>query len=140
MHNLFLGLIKEHFEILGIRDPEDGIAFRIDIPFSVHDSLNNPQIKSMERIVRLLQCPLNKKLTSDTFEFEIHLKKLQNCHAAALEKFSQAFDITTSLSNQASTNKKRYKKIDLARCNFDLGKLLFLSQFFSLHSLNNLLL
>ncbi|KJA21910.1 hypothetical protein HYPSUDRAFT_139897 [Hypholoma sublateritium FD-334 SS-4] len=23
MHNLFLGLIKEHFEILGIRDPED---------------------------------------------------------------------------------------------------------------------
>ncbi len=29
MHNLFLGLIKEHFEILGIRDPEDAVALEL---------------------------------------------------------------------------------------------------------------
>ncbi len=46
MHNLFLGLIKEHFEILGIRDPEDVIAFRIDIPPSLYSTLNDPQAKA----------------------------------------------------------------------------------------------
>ncbi len=68
----------------------------------------------MERIVRLLQCPLNKKLATDNSEFNIHLNKLQNCHAAALALFCQAFDISLSLSCE-TVNKRRYNKIDYAR-------------------------
>ena len=70
MHNLFLGLIQEHFELLGIRlnDKEDKekdpAAIVLDIPQEVY---NSPQVTSGSKnapwkTLRLLESPITNIL------------------------------------------------------------------------------
>ncbi len=71
MHNLFLGLIQEHFELLGIRlnDKEkDPAAIVLDIPQEVY---NSPQVTSggrnaPRRTLRLLESPITDILETSS--------------------------------------------------------------------------
>jgi Transposase family tnp2 len=84
MHNLFLGLIKEHFQgILGIGAQKDKDETVLSIKFS--DELMNLSIteqKSVNRLKGYLESPMNDRLTSDR---ETWLRKFSQCNLSALE-------------------------------------------------------
>jgi hypothetical protein len=114
MHNLFLGLIQEHFEILGIKldhHEEDTIAVNIVIPPDLLDTLDPTSRKSMGRLIRILQAPLNLR---ETDEYDGCLKKVQNCHRPALVLACTALNIRVSKPNDAP-NKTKFNKMDYAR-------------------------
>ena len=83
MHNLFLGLIKEHFSgILGIelaRETEErALTVRLsDAP----GDFNLPERKSVEKLRRWLEAPAAKVFSSDRGQA---LKKLKTLHLRAL--------------------------------------------------------
>jgi len=103
MHNLFLGLIREHFDILGIRmddDDDDDVVLDVFFPEEVTTDLNPKEQKSMKRLTKILKRRMNselKKATSYTFHLDklknIHLKTLKaacNCLGAQLLPFEHA--------------------------------------------------
>ena len=83
MHNLFLGLIREHFSgILGIgspRIPEDPV---ISIKFSVSPTnFTEKEKKSIGRLEKWLEAPASKVFPT---ERELAIKKLKTLHTKAL--------------------------------------------------------
>ncbi len=79
MHNLFLGLLKEHFRrILGFciktkRDKAMSGAVNIDIPDDTHIPLEDKHIKSVKSIKRLLE-----QLLAEVFSNAQELYKFEN--------------------------------------------------------------
>jgi hypothetical protein len=64
MHNLFLGLVQEHFEILGIRlnQPDDTMpVIDVNIPLPTNLELNDKERKSMEKLIKILQLPFEHR-------------------------------------------------------------------------------
>lgn len=83
MHNLFLGLIKEHFtSILGIGSPriqEDPV---FSVTFSVTPThFTENEKKSVERLKKWLEAPAAKVFSH---ERELAINKLKTCHSKAL--------------------------------------------------------
>ncbi|KAJ3502990.1 hypothetical protein NLJ89_g8636 [Agrocybe chaxingu] len=115
MHNLFLGLIQEHFEILGIKlaqKEEDQVAFQVSIPPDAIAALDEQPRKSMHRLISLLQSPLRKRIES--FEFNIILKKMITFHCPALALACDSLRVKVSVLPEA-TNKTKFNKADFAR-------------------------
>jgi len=88
MHNLFLGLIEEHFHILGIRldEPADKEIDISDLitPASFSD-LSAAEQKLMRRLIRLLEQPLHLPL--DTPEgHQFYEKKIMTCQLNCLRR------------------------------------------------------
>jgi hypothetical protein len=87
MHNLFLGLIQEHFEILGIRLNEKEQIHRAIVINIPEDELptSDPEQKVLGKTIRLLESPMNDDLRTphgrDTWAKRLknssHLKGLQ---------------------------------------------------------------
>ena len=85
MHNLFLGLIHEHFDILGMKleDAErDSIVLNILIQEAQYQSLSPNEQKSMEMLINLLQLPLNNQSDAERHAtidkvIKFHLKSLE---------------------------------------------------------------
>jgi hypothetical protein len=84
MHNLFLGLIKEHFDgILGIRLSKAEEAPALEVEFSALWKEFTPQEqKSVSKLKKLLQRPLVSELDQSRRQVE---KKFMRFHSRALE-------------------------------------------------------
>jgi len=83
MHNLFLGLIKEHFtSILGIgsgrilEDPVFSVTFSV-----IPEQFTDKEKKSVETLKKWLQAPATKVFSHKR---ELAIKKLKTCHIKAL--------------------------------------------------------
>jgi hypothetical protein len=93
MHNLFLGLIQEHFQgILGIRlvkDPDSDAGPVIDITLSDHTGthLKDAERKSLARALSWLTNPMNQDLASDP-GMAMWMKKMSSLHLEALKYLS----------------------------------------------------
>ena len=88
MHNLFLGLIHEHFEILGIRlDNDDSLLVVVDIAESIPpDSYTHLAVheqRSMKRLIHTLEAPMVADLkTPEGHSF--YEKRFSRCHLKTL--------------------------------------------------------
>ncbi|KAJ3500743.1 hypothetical protein NLJ89_g9653 [Agrocybe chaxingu] len=84
MHNLFLGLIKEHFcGILGIALPSREEEPVLDIEFGqIPASFTSKERKSVEKLRKWLQAPLASTFSSGPKQA---LKKMKSLHLAALK-------------------------------------------------------
>jgi hypothetical protein len=94
MHNLFLGLIQEHFQgILGIRLAKVSAADTrpvLDITFSDHtgNNLNDAEWKSLSKALSWLTGPMNQELASELGRAK-WIKKLSSLHLEALKFLCQ---------------------------------------------------
>jgi len=87
MHNLFLGLTREHFDILGIRmddDDDDDVVLDVFFPEEVTVPLNAKEQKTMKRLTKILKLRMNDELKNPT-GYSYHLDKLKNIHLNTLK-------------------------------------------------------
>jgi len=87
MHNLFLGLLHEHFnKILGLPLPKDGEEAKpvLHLPLSeAWKNLGPNEQKSMRRLIRWLELPMCKALATEDGR-QLWQKRLQQQHKAVL--------------------------------------------------------
>lgn len=88
MHNLFLGLIQEHFQgILGIRldkdDHAEEPAFDLNILIDLSTLLPQEQ-KSTRKLLKWLQMPLNNDLSSATGK-KLWFNRFMTLHISSLQ-------------------------------------------------------
>jgi hypothetical protein len=121
MHNLFLGLIQEHFDILGIRSdqkpPEKPPSLRLKIPndLMTNSKLNDKEQKSLNKIFSLLEAPMTCELTS-TPGYDKYFKRFSALHRSALELAYTVLNIPFEpITNSNYENKKMYNKADYIR-------------------------
>jgi len=88
MHNLFLGLVKEHFDILGIQlnntKSRTTPSIVINIPEESINKLNEHERKSINRLINMLEAPIKTELKSQG-GYDVYFKRLSALHRAALE-------------------------------------------------------
>ena len=79
MHNLFLGLVQEHFNILGIQlnntKSRTTPTIVINITEELINKLNRHECKSINRLINMLEAPIKKELKSQT-GYEVYFKQL----------------------------------------------------------------
>ena len=88
MHNLFLGLIHEHFEILGIQlDNDDSLLVVVDIAESIPpDSYTHLAVheqRSMKRLIHTLEAPMVADLKTPKGH-SFYEKRFSRCHLKTL--------------------------------------------------------
>ncbi len=110
MHNLFLGLLKEHFEILGMKlegEEDNNTVINIS-PLILAETflhLSTAEQKSMNCLIRILEQPMNSALdTPDGYTY--YEKKLMGCHVSSLQLASEKLSATVSLNYE---NQRTYK-------------------------------
>ena len=115
MHNLFLGLVQEHFDILGIQqnktDRKTTQSIIIDIPQASIEKLKVHERKSVVRLINTLEDPIKKKLNSAA-GYSIYFKRLSSMHRAALEL------VHTSIGAPLIVNTQHVKKTKLNKSDF----------------------
>ena len=110
MHNLFLGLVQEHFDILGIRSnntkSKTTPSMVINIPEESLNKLNEQECKSVNRLINMLEAPIKMELQSQT-GYDVHFKRLSSLHKAALELLCTSVDasLDPKHANKANPNK-----------------------------------
>ena len=135
MHNLFLGLIQEHFDILGIRSdqktPEKIPSLRLNIPHNLmtQNKLNDKEQKSFDKLVSMLEAPITCELKS-TLGYDKCFKRFNTLHHSALELACTVLNIPfMPVTNANYLNKKMYNKGDYIRSIFAWVSLLFTLQY-----------
>ena len=135
MHNLFLGLIQEHFDILGIRSdqktPEKTPSLRLNIPNNLmtRSKLNDKEQKSLDKLICMLEEPITRELRS-TLGYDKHFKRFSTLHSSALEIAYTVLDIPfVPVANGICLNKKMYNKADYIRSILAWVSLLFTLQY-----------
>jgi len=112
MHNLFLGLVQEHFDILGIRlkdaNRKTTQAITIHISEPSLDKLNVHERKSVARLINVLEAPIKKELKSAA-GYSIYFKRLKSLHRAALELVSTSVGAPLKVNTQHINKTKLYK-------------------------------
>jgi hypothetical protein len=113
MHNLFLGLIKEHFDgILGIRLSKAEEVPALEVEFSTLWKEFTPQEqKSVSKLKKLLQKPLAAELDENGRQME---KKFMRFHSRALE-FACTELKCLGASTNPHPNPRRASKIEWVR-------------------------
>lgn len=121
MHNLFLGLIREHFDILGIRSdretPEKTPSLHLNIPNNIttRSELNDKEQKSLKKVFSWLEAPITRELRS-TSGYDKHFKRFSTLHRSALELAYTVLNIPfVPVNNSQYLNKKMYNKADYIR-------------------------
>jgi len=110
MHNLFLGLVHEHFDILGIQlnntKSRTTPSVVINIPKESIDKLNEHERKSVNRLINMLEAPIKKELKSQD-GYNLYFKRLSALHRAALELLCTSLDapLTMKHVNKSKPNK-----------------------------------
>ena len=83
MHNLFLGLVQEHFEILGIQlnntKSKPTLSIIINIPEELVNELNVHECKSLNCLINMLEAPIKNELKSQT-GYNLYFKQLFPLH------------------------------------------------------------
>ncbi|KAF8801630.1 hypothetical protein BYT27DRAFT_7173847 [Phlegmacium glaucopus] len=115
MHNLFLGLVQEHFDILGIRlnntNSKTTPSIVVDIPEGSINRLNIHECKSVTRLINILEAPIKKELKSGA-GYDVYFKRLFPLHRAALEL------VCTSVGAPLKRNSEHIKKSKLNKPEF----------------------
>jgi hypothetical protein len=115
MHNLFLGLVKEHFEILGIRlelegeKPPAAIDLSTALPPQSYMHLKTTEQKKMRSLIRILEGPIGASLRT-AVGWAQYEKKLNSVHTECLRLVTQHVQI--SLLPSPYANKTRTYKLD----------------------------
>ena len=115
MHNLFLGLTREHFDILGIRmddDDNNNVVLNIFFPEEATTRLNANEQKTMKRLTRILKRRMNSDL-KDTAGHAYHLKKVMKVHQNTLKAACDYLSV--KLLPFAHANKTKVLKVDYAK-------------------------
>ena len=114
MHNLFLGLVQEHFDILGIKlnNTKSNLtpSIVINIPEESINKLNEHERKSVSRLINMLGAPIAKELQSQA-SYNLYFKRLSALHRAALELFCTFVDAPLKLDSK-HVNKSKLNKPD----------------------------
>ena len=117
MHNLFLGLVQEHFDILGIQMNNTKSASTpsiiIDIPEESINKLNGHERKSLNRLINILEAPIKMELKSQN-GYDIYFKRLSALHKAALELLCLSVGAPLHL-NPSHSNKRKLNMPDFIR-------------------------
>jgi hypothetical protein len=128
MHNLFLGLIKEHFEgILGISLPkeEKEVVVQIVLSNEWKDFTPNEQ-KSVRKLKKWLESPISDDLKSDERRW---LTKFTRCHGRALAFVCAELQCHSPSNEHPDTRRvsnSAWAKVLLAWVSYFLGsKLIF---------------
>ena len=77
MHNLFMGLVQEHFNILGIQlnntKSRTIPTIIINIPEELINKLNEHECKSVNHLINMLEAPIKKELKSQA-GYDVYFK------------------------------------------------------------------
>ena len=107
MHNLFLGLVQEHFDILGIKLNNTKSTMTpsiiINIPEESINKLNKHERKSISNLINMLGAPMAKELKSQA-SYNLYFKWLSALHKAALKL------LCTFVSAPLKLNKSKLNK------------------------------
>jgi len=114
MHNLFLGLVQEHFDILGIRlnntKSKMTPSIVINIPEVSINKLNENECKSINWLINILEAPIKKELKLQA-GYDIYFKRLSPLHWAALQLLCTSVGAPLKLNSQ-HVNKSKLNKPD----------------------------
>lgn len=114
MHNLFLGLVQEHFNILGIQmnNTKSGStpSIMIDIREESINKLDEHERKSLNRLIKMLEAPIKMELQSQN-GYDVYFKRLSALHRAALELLCMSVGAPLNL-NPNHFNKSKLNKPD----------------------------
>ena len=106
MHNLFLGLLHEHFnKILGLPLPKDGEEAKpvLHLPLSeAWKNLGPNEQKSMRRLIRWLELPMCKALATEDGR-QMWQKRLQQQHKAVLGLLCHELQVSSIPTHPAKT-------------------------------------
>ena len=132
MHNLFLGLVQEHFNILGtqLNNMKSRTTPSIDIPEESLNKLNEHKHKSVNQLINILEAPIKKELKSQA-GYDIYFKWLSTQHRAALELLCMLVGAPLKL-NSKHVNKSKLNKLDLIHVILTWVSLMPLLQYFML--------
>ena len=111
MHNLFLGLVREHFDILGIQQNQPNRKTRsiiINIPEESIGKLQAHERKTVVRLINILEAPIKKELGSEA-GYAKYLKRLSTSHRAALELLCMSVGAPIVPTTQHSNTTKLYR-------------------------------
>ena len=121
MHNLFLGLIQEHFYILGIRSdeetPKKTPSLHLNIPnnLTTQSKLSDKEQKSFDKLICTLEEPITSELRSK-LGYDKYFKRFKTLHRSALELAFTTLNIPfVPIANSLYLNKKMYNKVDFIR-------------------------
>ena len=114
MHNLFLGLVQEHFNILGIQSKKTNSkptwSIIIDIPKESINKLEVNECKSLDRIINILETSIKKELKLGA-GYSRYFKRLLSSHRAAFELLCTSVDIPLKV-NAEHIKKTKFHKPD----------------------------
>jgi hypothetical protein len=135
MHNLFLGLVQEHFDILGIRlNNTKSIttpSIVINIPEESMNKLNEHERKSVNRLIKMLEAPIKMELKSQA-GYDVHFKRLSALHKAALELLCTSANAPLKLvpehPNKSKLNKPDFINAILTWVSIDTFSILYTYQ------------
>ena len=112
MHNLFMGLVQEHFNILGIQlnntKSRTIPTIIINIPEELINKLNEHECKSVNHLINMLEAPIKKELKSQA-GYDVYFKWLSALHKAALELLCTSVGAPLKL-NSNHVNKSKFNK------------------------------
>ena len=132
MHNLFLGLVQEHFDILGIQlnNIKSGTTPSIVINVS-EDSINKlseHECKTLHRLIKMLEAPIKKELKLQA-GYDIYFKRLSAVHRSALQLLCSSVDAPLKLApdhvNKSKLNKPDFIHAILAWVSIDAFPILY---------------
>ena len=97
MHNLFFGLVQKHFEILGIRMDnnkrrKETPALCINISTEAMSGLDKNEHKSMDKLIKTLESPMNKELELQD-SYDMYLKQLGKLDKQPLKQVFKSFEL-----------------------------------------------
>jgi Transposase family tnp2 len=126
MHNLFLGLVHEHYDILGIQlNNNKGSttpSIVINIPEESINELNQQERKSLNRLINMLEAPIKMELKSQA-GYDVHFKRLSALHKAALKLLCALVNAPLKLdpehANEGKLNKPDFIHAILAWVSID---------------------
>ena len=111
MHNLFLGLVQEYFDILGIQQNQPNCkthSIIINIPEESIGKLQVHERKTVVCLINILEAPIKKELGLET-GYAKYLKQLSASHWAALELLCTSVSAPVVLTMQHSNTTKLYR-------------------------------
>ena len=122
MHNLFLGLVHKHYDILGIQLNNDKDSTTpsivINIPEESINKLNQQERKSLNRLIKMLEAPIKMELKSQA-GYDLHFKRLSTLHKAALKLLCTSVNAPLKLDPEGKLNKPDFIHAILAWVSID---------------------
>jgi len=118
MHNLFLGLVREHLDILGIRDDEHDDQVVIDVASSIPPNsfshLEPAEQKSMKCLINMLERPMTKELQTAEGHNQFK-KKINNVHLHSLQLAFSLLNLSFPPPTDKEKKKTKRHKMDYTK-------------------------